>query len=107
MANKVAAQVKFEKESIWMFRQGSQWHRDVLTRMTESTSTREPVLTTEIAHRLTGYLGFRHFYRHSYSFYLEWDELEKLVTPLAEVWRQTKDELQRFADSLSAGESLE
>jgi hypothetical protein len=33
-------------------------------------------------------LGFRHFYRHGYSFFLEWDELEELVTPLAEVWDQ-------------------
>jgi hypothetical protein len=46
-------------------------------------------------------MGFRHFYRHSYSFFLEWEELEKLVTPLAEVWAQTKRELQLFLDSLS------
>jgi hypothetical protein len=80
---------------------GSQWHRDLLTRMTESTSSREPVLTAEMAHRLADYLGFRHFYRHSYSFFLEWGELEKLVTSLAEVWDQAKDELQLFLDSLS------
>jgi hypothetical protein len=46
-------------------------------------------------------LGFRHFYRHSYSFFLEWGELEELVTSLAEVWDQVKDELQLFLDSLS------
>jgi len=80
---------------------GSQWHRDLLTRMTESTARREPVLTVEMAHRLADYLGFRHFYRHSYSFFLDWDEMEKLVTPLAEVWAQVKDQLQLFLDSLS------
>jgi len=79
---------------------GSQWHRDLLIRMTESTASRGPVLTTDLAHRLMDYLGFRHFYRHSYSFFLEWDELEKLVTPLAEVWAQVKSELQIFLDSL-------
>jgi hypothetical protein len=51
-------------------------------------------------HRLADYLGFRHFYRHSYLFYLEWRELEKLVTPLGEVWEQTKSELQAFLDTL-------
>jgi len=51
---------------------------------------RGPVLTVGTAHQLVSYLGFRHFYRHSYSFFLEWGELEKLVTPLAEVWEQTK-----------------
>ncbi|MFQ6100567.1 MAG: hypothetical protein ACE5OS_04955 [Anaerolineae bacterium] len=80
---------------------GTQWHRDLLTRMTEATSSRGPVLTVDTAHQLVSYLGFRHFYRHSYSFFLEWDELEKLVTPLTEVWEQTKDELQLFLDSLN------
>lgn len=46
------------------------------------------------------YLGFRHFYRHSYSFFLQWEELEKLVDPLDEVWKQAKNELQIFLDSL-------
>ncbi|MFQ5865419.1 MAG: hypothetical protein ACE5IW_09350 [bacterium] len=44
----------------------TQWHRDFLTQMTETTSKRGQVLTTDIAHRLADYLGFRHFYRHSY-----------------------------------------
>jgi hypothetical protein len=80
---------------------GSQWHRDLLIRMTESTASRGPVLTTDLAHRLMDYLGFRHFYRHSYSFFLEWEELDKLFTPLADVWAQVKSELQLFLDSLS------
>jgi hypothetical protein len=84
---------------------GAQWHRDLLTRMAEPTSSRRRVLTTEVVYRLADYLGFRHFYRHSYSFYLEWDELEKLVTPLAEVWERTRDELQMFLGRLSSGET--
>ena len=84
---------------------GPHWHRDLLNRMTKAMSSREPVLTVEMAHQLADYLGFRHFYRHSYSFFLDWDELEKLVTPLAEVWERVKDELQRFLDSCSAGKT--
>jgi len=61
-----------------------------------------PVLTVEMAHRLADYLGFRHFYRHSYSFYLEWEEMEKLVTPLADVWQGAKDEIQLFLRSVSS-----
>jgi hypothetical protein len=80
---------------------GAQWHRDLLTKMTEATSNRGPVLTVDTARRLANYLGFRHFYRHSYSFFLEWDELEGLVTPSAKVWGQVKDDLQLFLDGLS------
>ena len=78
----------------------TQWHRDLLNQMTETESKRRQVLSTDIAHRLADYLGFRHFYRHSYSFFLEWEELEKLVNPLDEVWVQVKNELQVFLDSL-------
>ncbi|MFQ5674751.1 MAG: hypothetical protein ACE5G1_02555 [bacterium] len=78
----------------------TQWHRDLLNQMTEAESTRRQVLSTEMAHRLADYLGFRHFYRHSYSFFLEWEELQKLVNPLEGVWGQVKNELQVFLDSL-------
>lgn len=82
---------------------GERWHRDILTRMTESTVLRPPVLSHETFLRLTEYLAFRHFYRHSYSFILEWDELEKLVIPLPEIWEQVKFELNTFLDTLTAG----
>ncbi|MBI4790009.1 MAG: hypothetical protein HY782_23490 [Chloroflexi bacterium] len=81
---------------------GSQWHRDLLTRMTESRTNRMPALTVDTSHRLADYLGFRHFYRHSYSFSLEWDEMEKLVTPLSEVWAQTKKEIEIFVRDLNS-----
>ncbi len=79
----------------------AQWHRDLLTRMTEATSNRRAVLAVNTIHQLAGYLGFRHFYRHTYSFFLEWAELEKLVLPLSEIWEQTKNELQLFLESLN------
>ena len=79
----------------------TQWHRNFLTQMTKTTSKRGQVLTNDIANRLADYLGFRHFYRHSYSFFLEWDELEKLVGPLDVTWKQIKNELQIFLDSLN------
>jgi hypothetical protein len=82
---------------------GAQWHRDLLVQMTHETVNRSSVISAELAQKLADYLGFRHFYRHSYSFFLEWGELEKLVTPLPEVWDQAKKELSEFLDSLKRG----
>jgi hypothetical protein len=79
---------------------GSQWHRDLLTRMTETTSRRAAILTPETAHRLVAYLGFRHFYRHSYSFFLDWKEMEELVLPLEEIWKQVRSEILLFLRKL-------
>lgn len=77
-----------------------QWHRQLLAYMAQTTTNRNQVLSPDLANRLTDYLGFRHFYRHSYSFFLEWAELEKLVVPLADVWKATKTELEIFLQSL-------
>ena len=82
---------------------GGHWHRDLLARMAESIPNRAPVLSYQLVQELADYLGFRHFYRHSYSFYLDWDELEKLVMPVTEVWERTKGELWEFIETLSAG----
>lgn len=79
---------------------GTQWHRDLLTRMAETTLRRAAVLTPETAHRLAAYLGFRHFYRHSYSFFLDWNEMEELILPLEEVWKQVRSEILLFLSKL-------
>jgi len=79
---------------------GAQWHRDLLVQMSQETTNRPGVLSSKVVQRLADYLGFRHFYRHSYSFFLDWDEMENLGTSLPEVWDQTRKALQDFLDSL-------
>ncbi len=49
------------------------------------------------------YLTFRHFYRHSYTYFLNWVKLEQLVISLEAVWSQAKAELNElFLDRLSS-----
>ncbi|MCX7840284.1 MAG: hypothetical protein N2559_12655 [Anaerolineae bacterium] len=89
---------------------GTQSHRDLLLQMTKRNRWRSNVISTETAQRLADYLGFRHFYRHSYSFFIDWNELQKLVHRLSAVWVQTKSEMVIFTNSLRpsgyAGNSL-
>ena len=80
---------------------GNQWHRDLLLQMTQTTPNRNAVLTLETAYHLADYLAFRHFYRHSYSFFLDWSEMGKLVISLAEVWKKTKYEFELFLNTLA------
>jgi hypothetical protein len=81
---------------------GEKWHRQLLLQMTQTVTQRQHVITMELAHDLESYLGFRHFYRHSYSFFLDWGQLEKLVAPVHRVWSQAKIELNAFIDHLSS-----
>lgn len=80
---------------------GTQWHRDLLYSMIQSTSNRAAVLSDELSLQLTDYLGFRHFYRHSYSFILECEKLEELVIPLPDIWQRAREELQIFLANLT------
>ena len=82
--------------------EGIQWHRDLLIQMTQQNPKRNRVITEEMTQKLVEYLGFRHFYRHSYSFFLEWDELKKLVNPIQDIWTDLKKELFEFIDSISS-----
>lgn len=79
---------------------GSQSHRDLLLQMTKPTNKRGNVISKETAKRLADYLGFRHFYRHSYSFFIDWAELQKLVLVLREVWEQTRSEFSDFVGTV-------
>lgn len=74
----------------------SAWHRKLLMRMSEETPNRKAVLSAGLSETLTEYMGFRHFHRHSYSFFLDWQKLEKLVIPVSEIWKQVREELQMF-----------
>lgn len=78
---------------------GSQWHRDLLVQVSHPTSSRGAVISEQLATTLANYMVFRHFYRHSYSFILDWAELQELVRPLHRVWSETKSELCGFLSS--------
>lgn len=79
---------------------GADWHRNLLVRMTQVMPHRSQVISSETADILSGYLAFRHFYRHSYAFFLEWSKMRDLVIALRDVWAQTRQELLAFLETL-------
>ena len=79
--------------------QGEQWHKRLLSEMAKQTEKRHAVISEDLKEKLVEYMGFRHFFRHSYSFFLEWDELKRLVLPLGDIWSQVKKELMEFLDN--------
>lgn len=85
---------------------GDRWHRDLLYQMGKETPERKQVLTNKTIDQLVDYMGFRHFYRHSYSFSLEWDELEILIVPVENIWQRIKDELEIFLNSLEMNNEM-
>jgi len=72
------------------------WHRTLLEQMAKANKNRKAVLTDDIKKELLKYLGFRHFFRHSYSFHLKWERMEDLVKPIRTVWEKFKAEILAF-----------
>jgi hypothetical protein len=83
---------------------GDLWHRDLLYQMEKKIPERSPVLTNDTIRQLADYMAFRHFFRHSYSFTLEWKKLKKLITSAEGIWQKTKNELELFLNSLEESE---
>lgn len=78
--------------------QSKQWHRDLLIQMSKDLPERHAVISDKMINILSEYIAFRHFYRHSYSFFISWDELQKLVNSVLDVWQALQEELYIFLD---------
>jgi len=76
--------------------QGFSWHKELLIQISNKTLTRNAVFPEATREKLVNYLAFRHFYRHSYSFFLDWKELKPLICDLNSVWEEVRESLEKF-----------
>ena len=72
------------------------WHKTLLENATQKKGKREPIISTELKGTLFEYLQFRHVFRHSYSFQIEWVKIKPLVNNLEKNWNMVKSEIRNF-----------
>ncbi len=75
---------------------GDQWHQELLSQMTQTTENRAALLSADTPAILKEYLLFRHFFRHAYSFSLDWTRCRNLVRSLPEVWAKVRNDFESF-----------
>ena len=73
-----------------------QWHRELLDQMHTTTEVRSRILDDHLYHRLSDYLGFRHFFRHSYPMQLKWSRLKPLTHDLRASLNDFVDQIEEF-----------
>jgi predicted nucleotidyltransferase len=61
---------------------------------------RPAVIDHALALRLLDYLRFRHLFRHTYGYELQWAKLRPLVEGLAETFAELRQQLERFLTAL-------
>jgi hypothetical protein len=78
------------------------WHTDLLLKMGEATNKRKAVLQETTLSDLQEYLGFRHFFRHSYTYKVEWVKLQPLIDNIHETWDKVKIEIEAFIKTIES-----
>ena len=75
---------------------GNKSHQELLHQMASENSKRKEVVKEDLYIKLREYATFRHFYRHAYSFQLNWDKMKPLVENIFPVWEEIKESLTSY-----------
>ena len=75
---------------------GNKSHQELLHQMASENEMRNEILNEELYSELKEYVTFRHFYRHAYSFQLNWEKMKPLVDGIHIIWKDVKKSLQDF-----------
>lgn len=80
----------------------SSWHSDLLKRMKlEIPGIRPALIDEELFYLLEDFRGFRHKFRYSYSFELDWVKERIIVAKFSPAFEKMKNRLDLFIDVLT------
>jgi predicted nucleotidyltransferase len=84
------------------FPAGPNWHTLLLQRMGQPFGSRRPaVIDRRLEVTLSEYLRFRHLFRHTYGYDLEWKRVRELSQGLPEVLEALKNQIAAFLSALA------
>lgn len=69
-----------------------QWHKDLLSFIFDE----QKILSQDIKTVLIEYMGFRHFFRHSYGYTIQWEKCSHLFLNIAKNWDRIKTEIDKL-----------
>ena len=76
------------------FKSSPQWHRNLVDCM----FTQSDFLPSNLRLLLTEYMGFRHFYRHTYGYTIKWEKCSHLFLRLADFWQTVKMAVTKYIE---------
>jgi len=78
-----------------------EWHRDLLKRMKIAVNGYRPhVIDEALFMLLDDFRAFRHKFRHSYSFELDWEKERLIALKFEPAVRMLKDQVHQFLSKL-------
>lgn len=75
---------------------GNKSHQELLHQMASENEKRNEIINENLYYKLREYATFRHFYRHAYSFQLNWDKMKPLIDDIHKIWKEVKMSLEKI-----------
>jgi uncharacterized protein YutE (UPF0331/DUF86 family) len=79
--------------------QGDMWHKKLIDTMASATIIRPAVISPELLESLKELMNFRHFFRHAYSFTVQWEKLLPLIEKIGSVFEMFEKEIRAFIET--------
>ena len=76
------------------FKSSSQWHRNLVDLM----FAQEDFLPSDFRLLFTEYMGFRHFYRHTYGYTIKWEKCSHLFLGMADFWQTVRTAIKKYSE---------
>jgi hypothetical protein len=75
------------------------WHKKLLEKTFVPNEKRTVLFQNEYREKLFEYLSFRHYFRHSYGYEINWRRLAPLINGVEEMWGMLKSDINEFMES--------
>ncbi len=77
------------------FNSSPQWHRKLVDFMFSQNN----FLPADLRLLLTEYMGFRHFYRHTYGYTIKWEKCSHLFLGLTDFWKLVSEVIKKYIET--------
>jgi hypothetical protein len=72
------------------------WHKKLFEKTFEANEKRTTLFRNECKEKVVEYLSFRHFFRHSYGYEIDWNRLKPLISDVEELWKVLEEDINNF-----------
>ena len=76
-----------------------QWHKKLFEQAFETNEKRTSIFGDGSKEQFAEYLSFRHYFRHSYGYEIEWGRLKPLINGLEALWKLIEEDIKLFIEN--------
>ena len=75
------------------------WHKKLFEKAFELNEGRTAIFKEGYKEQFTEYLSFRHYFRHSYGYEIEWGRLKPLINGVELLWKLIEEDIKLFIEN--------